>query len=268
MPPDDTAAMQRLAPLLCALALSLGACKKSATADQDVGHHTPEPSSVVINKPIDVPKKRLPFEEPPVAQALPGTNCSVAPSWTRLVPCIQDDWIYAMAEAPVGINPSLGRSQAGHRARWALAEILGLVSENRARLKGAEVPELFICEGTIYALARMRAGRAELPGCGTTLASHAIAAQGCPQWTRGLSWSDDEGLVGVAEVDSIRSPSLARSSVLGRAKSAAMDLVELKLSVRDDKITAFSQPKSVRTLDQETAQCGTSFWGRVRIEPL
>lgn len=264
--------MHRSALLLCALPLLIqGACKKAPVPVEDAGQAPAKPPTVVADpKPIVLAEPApVPVTKPlaPV-EALPGSDCPVAPSWTRLAPCAEDGWIYAMAEGPIGINPSLSRRQVGHQARWALAEILGLVKEQRVRLKGAEVPELFACEGTMYALARIRADKPGLPGCGTTLASHAIAADGCPQWTRGLSWSDDKGLIGVAEVDGIRSPSLARSAVLGRATSAAMDLVELKLSFSNDKISAYSQRQAVRTIDQETAQCGKSFWGKVRIEPL
>jgi len=202
------------------------------------------------------------------ASPLPGTDCPLAPSWTRLKPCLDKGWSYAQGEAPVGINPSLARSRAGLQARWALAEALGLVREHRAQLSGAEVPELYACEGTMYALARMKTSDVgTLPSCGTTLDSHAVPAEGCPVWTRGLAWSEADGLVGIAQVDAIKSPSLARSSVLGRARHAASQLIVMKLDERDGKLSTFTASRPLVTLNEAVVQCAGAFWGRVTIAP-
>lgn len=251
--------MRRVLGVLVLAMLTLPGCKKPQQGAPDGGIKRPKKLKPITINPVEA------VEPSETATPLPGSDCPLAPSWTRLVPCTEEGWTYAFSEAPIGINPSLSRTKAAQKARWALAEALGQVKEHRVRLVGAEVPEIYACEGTMYALARMHTSDAGLPGCGTTLASRAVAGEGCPEWSRGLAWSEAEGLVGVAQVDNIKSPSLARSAVLGRARHAAAELIELKLDERDDSLSAFTENRTLRTLKEEVARCGDTFWGRVLI---
>lgn len=243
--------------LVASLAVTLTGCKE-------------EPPPRPEDLPPPVPKKKrhkIQIDPQNLAPApLPGDDCPLPPSWRKLRPCAEGGYVYAQGEAPLGINPSLARSQSAQRARWALAETLGRVEDGRAEITGAEIPELYVCEGTAYALARMQAEAPELPGCGTTLRDHAIAPEGCPEWARGQAWIEDDHIIGVAVVDGVRNRALARSSALRRARHAAAEVLELRLAKREDTVNGFSQDTLTTIADSEVVECDDRVWGHVKIE--
>ena len=197
---------------------------------------------------------------------LPGSACPLPPSWMFLRPCAEGGYAYARAETPEGLNPSLALREVSYRARWALAEALGWVQEGRATLEGTEVPDLFVCEGTAHALARVETEAHHLPGCGTTLRSRAIAPEGCPEWARGRGWREEETIVGTAVSDNVDDPGLARSSVLRRARGAAAEVVRISLSERGGQIRGFTKTTGLTLVASDVARCDGRTWGRVRVE--
>ena len=217
-------------------------------------------------------KKKKPPEPPPqeVVMAepigIPGEDCPVPPRWLRMRACQWEGWAYAHGEAPLGLNPSHGRSRASLQARWSLAKSLGKVAKRRRiKLEGYEVPEVFSCEGTAHALARIKTS-SDLPRCRAAVEGQTVPPEDCPDWARGESWSTEDEVLGVSVVTNIKNKGLARSAAIRRARRAAALVRQVTLVKNDESLQALTETTLLPTVRTEIAHCANATWGLMVVE--
>jgi hypothetical protein len=241
-----------------ALALALAGCPDEPPKPP------PDAGVVPLPAPADAAVTEVLRLEP--VNPIPEVGCAGGPGWLGLAPCRRGGAVYAQAHVPVGINGSLARTSAAERARLAAAEAAGLVdAEGRVLLRGAEVPQVHRCDDALYALARLPAEAPALPECTDAVDEPAVAPDGCPEWTRGVAWRADGAWVGVAQVDGIKSPSLARTSAQGRARNAVAAALESTLIRREAAVRALVTQRSLPVSGAEVAQCAGSVWAKVTV---
>ncbi|MCB9646212.1 MAG: hypothetical protein H6730_06390 [Deltaproteobacteria bacterium] len=244
--------------LAASAALSLTGCPAEQPQAPDAG--APVAPAAPDAGPIEV--VRVDPVEP-----VPDPGCSQGPGWLRLTPCRRGPHVYAVGSAPVDLNASLGRTRATEQARFALAEALDQVDkEGQVTVRRSEVPQVHRCEDVLYALARIEYPAPNLPACPDAVDDPATTPAGCPEWTRGVAWLEDGAWVGVAQVDGIKNPVLARNAAVNRARHAVAAALEIDLAKRERGLGAVVHPRPLAERGSEVAECAGSVWGKVVTE--
>jgi hypothetical protein len=206
-------------------------------------------------------------DPPPQNVIEPPAACSGAPMWATQPPCTKDGFLYASGELQSESKTYAARSAVANRARKRLALALGAHENDTFTLQGSEIDQIFVCEGAMYALARVKhAGKGELRTCTAESLAMPPPAKGCPKWVSRMAWMDGDTLYGVAPAFKVMQKFQAEQAAVNRARQVVAEMLEVELALTPEGVTATTKSTPLREKRRSSAECKGARWMLVAFE--